>query len=180
MKKLSVLLLMVVSLGTYAQNHHDINIIVPEVAKLAIVQSGASPNFNMDFIAPTVAGDPIDNPAGNSDLWLNYSSIVTATGPDVVRRILVKVDKAVTGGVSFTTVAGTASGGKGTLGSGTAPVSLTITNTNFVTGIGSCYTETGVNKGRNITYYATIAPSSYADIRSGTKIYTVTYTLTDN
>ena len=183
MKRLSVILfLMVTSFSIYAQASapHDVTITIPEVAKIAIVQSGASPNFNMDFIAPTVPGDPIENPAGNSDLWLNYSSIVTSAGPDISRTIKVSVNQPVTGGVSFTTVASAPTGGKGNLGNHLAPVSLTIVNTNLVSGIGSCYTETGINKGRNLTYYATIAPSSYGDIRSGMKTYIVTYTLSDN
>ena len=162
---------------------HTINFTIPEVTLLDI-EASASTTITLGVTAPTEAGLPLDfSSATNSDLWLNYTSIkATST---TVRKITVGLDVApptnTTLKVSATDPSGTS--GFGNQGStfGTN-VTLGTTAVDLITGIGSCYTEDGVNKGSNLTYTLSLtSASSYNDLYSlnQDEPVVVTYTLED-
>ena len=69
------------------------------------------------------------------------------------------------------------------MGSSSGGVTLTGSDQNVITGIGSAYTADGVNNGHKLTYVLSLAaaPGSYAaiDAAGGTTIG-ITYTITDN
>ena len=76
--------------------------------------------------------------------------------------------------------AGSISTGNGTLGSPTGQITLSGTGQNVVTGIGSAYTESGENKGHQLTYILDMDNSSYATlIASEYDNITVTFTIAE-
>lgn len=177
--------LLTLSPNLYAQDsntdNHTIGVTVPEVALLDI-EPAASKNITMGFTAPTEAGLPITAPADNSDLWLNVSSIVTATGGiDPSRKVSVKVDATIPGVDINVTAAADAGNGAGTTGT-VSPTAITLTTANqdIVTGIGSCYTGTGANNGYNLTYSIAQTSTNYGNMVANSNTVTVTYTISDN
>ena len=155
---------------------HTIGITIPAVTMLRIAPT-ASKNITMDFTAPSTAGDPIVAPTNNTSLYLQYSSIMTASATG--RKISVQASATVAG----LTIAVTAAnpGATNLQGAGGTISSLGTTATDIITGITSCATGTGSTDGSNLTYsIATTSASAYQNIRSGTSSITVTYTLADN
>jgi hypothetical protein len=160
---------------------HTLTVTVPEVALLDLESTG-SLNFGMTFLPPSgnEAGKKINNPLNNLTVWLNYSSIVTATAPDNVRQVKVKSDVNSPGGVSFSVNAGADVGmGAGTVGTAVGNVSINPVADDLITGIGSCYTGTGPSKGHLLTYSAVVNLASYSSLVAGVTPIKVTYTLTD-
>ncbi|UMQ40021.1 hypothetical protein MKS83_11410 [Chryseobacterium sp. Y16C] len=158
-------------------DNHDITITIPSVAILDIEPS-ASKNISMGFTAPTEAGLPIAVAATNNTLWLNYSSIKTATV--TTRHISAKLD-ALIPGVDIKVTAAAAVGGAGALGT-PSTLTLTATDQSLISLIGSAYTEDGSGKGHNLTY--TITPgttTAYGNITATANVTAkVTYTFVDN
>lgn len=159
-------------------DNHNITITIPSVAILDIEPS-ASKNILMGFTAPTEAGLPITAAATNNTLWLNYSSIKTATV--TTRHISAKLD-ALIPGVDIKVTAAAAVGGAGALGTPTSTLTLTATDQSLISLIGSAYTEDGSGKGHNLTYTITPgATAAYGDLTATTTaIAKVTYTFVDN
>ncbi|WEK68499.1 MAG: hypothetical protein P0Y62_11575 [Candidatus Chryseobacterium colombiense] len=159
-------------------DNHNITITIPSVAILDIEPS-ASKNILMGFTAPTEAGLPITATGTNNTLWLNYSSIKTATV--TTRHISVKLDTVIQG-VDIKVTAAAPVGGAGALGTPTSTLTLTAADQSLISGIGSAYTEDGSGKGHNLTY--TISPgatTAYGNLTaSTTEIAKVTYTFVDN
>jgi hypothetical protein len=192
MKKLSFLFATVLLfMGVTVVNAQDTNVanhtVGVTIGQLALVgiKGGATTSITISPTMPTVAGDSLSFATGtnNSELWLNYSSIVgSATGSS--RTITAALSSATTlpQGLSLklaaTTV--TSAGSKGTLGttSLSTPATLTSTATNVITGIGSCHTSKGQNKGSNLTYSLVVNPTFYSSIVAGTYSATVVYTIT--
>ena len=187
-QKVSLVIVSLIGLGihtTFAQDtktdNHTVAITIPEVSLLDLELS-TSKNLTMDFVAPTEAGNAITSPLNNTTLWLNYSSIVEPTGVDASRTVSVKasatipgVDLKVTAGAD----AGAGAGTKGTpVGGG---VTLTTTDQTLISGIGSCWTDTGTSKGHQLTYAVSLtSAATYSSLLSGTNTITVTYTLSAN
>ena len=160
-------------------DNHTIGITIPSVA-LVDIEPSASKNITMNFTAPTEAGLPIEAPAPNNTLWLNYSSIKDASNP--TRTISVKLNALVAGVDIKVTAAVAAGSGDGTLGTPSASLVLTATDQPIITGIGSAYTGNGANNGHNLTYELEVgsATASYADLEASTTSATVVYTISDN
>lgn len=163
---------------------HTIGIGIPEVALLDIEPS-ASKNLTMTFVAPTEAGLPIAPPTDNTSLWLNYSSIKAAAAPDNVRAVSVKLTAVIPGVDIKVTAAAKAGVGFGTFGTPSAQLTLTATDQNILTGIGSAYTGNGATNGHNLTYNVNYgsgvgSTANYADLTASTNTATVTYTISDN
>lgn len=159
-------------------DNHQITVVVPTVALLDL-ETAANKNFTASFVQPTPleAGQKIDAPANNTDLWINYSSIISSTVTS--RKVEVKAS-ALVPGVTITVVAGASSTGEGTLGTPTSAVTLTTADQSLITGIGSAYTGTGASNGHNLTYTFTAPDGTYADLRADSTPITITYTLSDN
>jgi len=163
---------------------HTIGIGIPEVAILDIEPS-ATKNLTMAFVAPTEAGLPIVPPADDTTLWLNYSSIKAATAPDNVRAVSVKLTAVIPGVDIKVTAAAKAGVGSGTFGIPSAQLTLTASDQNILTGIGSAFTGNGATNGHNLTYNVNFgsavgSTANYADLVASTTSATVTYTISDN
>ena len=161
---------------------HDINITIPEVALLDIEADGST-TIDLGAVAPTEAGEAIDfTNTTNSDLWINYSSIVGST-TEASRKVTVKVSNGtLPGGMTLKVTAGADAGnGGGTVGTPTAQVTLSGTDQDIITGIGSCYTGNLFSNGHNLSYALVVDQANYGDIDfDEATTLTVTYTLTDN
>lgn len=156
---------------------HTVTIKVPEVA-LVDVEPAASKNVVLTYTAPTEAGLALTG-ATNSTLWLNYSSIKSSANP--TRTVSVKVDQVILGINLKVSAAADAGGGAGTKGTPAgAALTLTTSDQQLITGIGSCYTGDGANSGHNLTYEVDLS-GTYADLEAdaaGTAL-TVTYTISN-
>lgn len=182
---LSLLLVSATALKVVAQDtqtdNHLITIVVPSVALLDL-ETSVSKSFTATFTqaTPVEAGDKITIPASNSDLWLNYSSILAATGlGSTSRRVDVKAS-ALVGGVSISVVAAAATTGFGTKGTPTSAVTLTTVDQPIISAIGSAYTVSGPSNGHKLTYSFAALDANYASLKAGSTAVTVTYTLADN
>lgn len=186
MKKLTLAIIAVLGFGfgVSAQDsntdNHTVTITIPEVALLDIELAG-SKNITTSFTAPNEAGLAIIAPtSGLNTLWLNYSSIVTASGPDMSRTVSVKATGLIPG-TSLNVTAGTpVITGGGTGGTPVAITAITATDQAIISGIGSVWTGDGVSSGSNITYALTAPAATYASLVAGTSAVTVIYTLSDN
>ena len=158
-------------------DNHTIGIAIPEVALLDL-EASAGKNITMNFTAPTEAGLPITGANDNNTIWLNYSSIKSIT--DATRKVSVSIDAAVAGVTIKVTAAADAGSGAGTKGTASAQLTLTTTAQDIISGIGSAYTGTGVNKGHQLTYNLTAEDANYANLSASTNTVTVTYTISDN
>lgn len=153
---------------------HNINIKVEPVA-LVDIEPSANADLTMNFTLPTEAGDKISAPADNNTLWLNYSSILTASAQ--TRTISVALT-ALIPGIDIKVLAGGFSGiGKGTTGSPSAQLTLGETGKDIISGIGSCFTGDGINNGHQLTYNVSANDDNYGDIIAFENAATVTYTM---
>lgn len=153
-----------------------VSLTLPSVALLDI-ESLTSKNLAMSFTAPTEAGNAIITPASNSSLWINFTSAVSAS---LTRRVTVQASGTLPAGVSMTVQAnGPAGSGAGTRGVAVGLLTLTSSVQNIITGIGGAYTGNGVSNGFQVTYTASLG-TNYSALRSGSAVFTVIYTLTDN
>ena len=187
-KQLAFLNLLVVLAATFkavAQDtqtdNHQITVVVPSVALLDL-ETSVSKNFSAAFTqaTPAEAGDKLTIPASNTDLWLNYSSILAATGlGSTSRRVDVKAS-ALVPGVSISVLASAATTGFGTKGTPTSAVTLTTVDQTIINSIGSAYTVTGPSNGHKLTYSFAALDANYASLKAGSTVVTVTYTLADN
>lgn len=163
---------------------HTVTINIDEVALLDLEVASGTTAIILAGTAPTEAGLPMTfEDANNSDIWINYSSIL---GNDTSRSVTVSItDGAVPSGLKLTVLAATDAGaGAGTMGAANASaIILSGTAQDIITGVGSAYTGDGAAKGHKLTYqlaYATDAATDYADLDfDNSDILTITYTLTD-
>ena len=165
------------------EDSHTLTLGIPEVALLDI-ESVSSNAISLKATAPTEAGEKVTFNQTNSDLWINYSSIV---GGKSSRNVTVQITEGdVPSGIDLTVIANKYVGvGEGTMGNveEDAIVLNSKKATNIIEGIGSAYTGNGVKQGHNLTYK--IAQSNdkdaYANLNfNESTTLTITYTLTDN
>lgn len=162
-------------------DNHQITVVIPSVALLDL-ETSVSKNFSAAFTqaTPLEAGDKITIPAANTDLWLNYSSILAAIGlGSISRRVDVKAS-ALVAGVTISVIAATSTTGFGTKGTPSASVTLTTADQPIINAIGSAYTVSGPNNGHRLTYSFAALDANYAALKAGSTVVTVTYTLADN
>jgi hypothetical protein len=159
---------------------HAVSINIPTVALVDVEGSdGEAISINL---APDVsaleAGEAVDfSTANDNSLWLNYTSVVAS---DQTRSVTASISGTLPVGVSLKLQAGGISTGNGTRGSSAGQITLTETGQNVVTGIGSAYTESGENKGHQLTYTLDMNNSSYASLVADDNYnVTVTYTITE-
>ncbi|MCU0339054.1 MAG: hypothetical protein MUE30_04160 [Spirosomaceae bacterium] len=184
-KRIVALVALCVGIGSgalHAQDtrtdNHTVTITIPEVALLDLESSG-SKNFTLAFVAPTEAGNPVTAPAANTDLWMNYSSIVAASG-ETARTVSVQITSGtVPAGANLTVQAAPPMGGAGTLGNPLGgPLTLSTTAQDIVTAIGSCYTGNGPTAGHELIYG--LAIGTYSSLKhDASGALTVTYTISD-
>jgi hypothetical protein len=96
------------------------------------------------------------------------------------RNITASISGTLPSGVSLKLQAGGISTGNGTLGGSGGQITLSKNGQNVVTGIGSAYTESGENKGHQLTYTLDMNNSSYSTLIANNNYnVTVTYTITE-
>jgi len=165
------------------EDSHNVTIGIPNVALLDIESTGGSNNsITLSAIAPAEAGNKLNFEAdgsSNSDLWINYSSIVSGT---VKRQVTVAITNPedLPGGLELKVIAAPATAaGDGEKGAPTAVVILSGANQPVITAIGSAYTGDGT-KGHNLTYQLAQKLGSYSDLRSDdSSEITIIYTLSE-
>ena len=162
---------------------HNVSIQVPEVALLDIEANG-SKDITLGPDVPTEAGEALDfSNETNSDLWLNYSSIVGSKS-DPRRDITVQITSGtVPASMVLSVEASTDAGaGDGTMGIPGTSITLNPKAQNIITGVGSAYTGNGPSKGHLLTYKLSLDPKkgSYASLDfDQANTLGITYTLTD-
>ncbi len=167
-----------------ATDAHEVNIKIPEVAILDI-ESTSSTSFTLAPEKPTEAGLALDfSEAKNTDLWLNYSSIVGSTTQSE-RTIDVKIQDGSTvpeGLVLKVSAAADEGNGDGEMGTPVGEITLSNTAQDFIKGIGSCYTGSPAKNGHQLTYLLELnsADGSYGkiDFDESTSLKIV-YTITE-
>lgn len=155
---------------------HQIGITIPTVAIVDIEGSGNQTTIELNpSVSDLEAGEAINfSGTTNSDLKLNYSSIINDNTNQITAEI--DVDTETNYGFSIKLSVGSNTGGSGELGDAAEDVELSTSPAAVVTGIGSCYSGDGNSKGRTLTYslvakdYSKIIGQEYDDI-------TVTYTI---
>jgi hypothetical protein len=188
-KLLFAALIVLAANATFAQDtnvdSHTVTIGIPEVALLDL-ESATGNAITLQGTAPTEAGEAASFNASNSDVWINYSSIVgSVTEPS--RNVTVQItDGDVPNGLVLSVLASQDNGqGDGTMGTANAAaIELSTTTADkIIDGVGSSYTGNGANKGHNLTYSLALdtAAGSYAQVDfDQATVLTVTYTLSDN
>ena len=159
MKKITILLAALATIFTtniFAQSdnntdEHGVAINIPEVALVDV--EGSNRTITLAPETPTEAGEFLDfSNATDNSLWLNYSSVVGAK-TEASRKVSVAITNgSVPGGMELYVAAGSISSGKGQTGTATGRVKLSSTPSELVSGIGTCYTENGTEKGHQLTY----------------------------
>lgn len=155
---------------------HLINVTIPNVALLDL-ETSASATINATFTAPTEAGNDITDPSSNSDLWLNYTSVLSSSATS--RKVDVKASQTVDGVKMKVVAAAAATGFKGTVGTPESTVTLSTSDQALISGITSAYTTDGANKGHKLTYTFEADDSDFGSLKQATPAVTITYTLVD-
>lgn len=165
---------------------HRVGITVPTVALVDVEGAGENQRISLTpSISGMEAGEAVNfGSATDNSLWLNYTSIVQkGNGNNIqTRNISAEIsDGSLPGGVSLSLTVGGISTGNGTRGESTAEnKALTSNEQNVVTGIGTCYTESGTNKGRQLTYKLNMNNGDYETLTAGSYEVTVKYTISED
>jgi len=163
---------------------HTVGITIAEHALVGIKSPGLTNNITITPTAPTEAGDALSfTSSNNSDLWLNYSSIVQGTKRRTITAALSANTLPL--GISLQLAATTVDpngNGKGELGTTSMSTATTLTGTaqEVIGGIGSCHTSKGQNQGSNLTYSVIVNDVDYATLVAASYSATVIYTITDD
>lgn len=172
---------------------HNVGITIPTVALVDV--EGANGQAGTINLIPDIsrleAGEAVDfSSATDNSLWLNYTSIVRGNngngqghGNAGKREITVELDdeKNLPAGVSLVLSAGSVTTGKGKKGEVAASeIVISGKAQNVITGIGSCYTESGNGKGHQLTYTLDMDNNSYEELVADSYEVEITYTITDN
>jgi hypothetical protein len=167
------------------EDSHTVTIGIPEVALLDL-ESATGTAISLNGTAPTEAGDAVIFNATNSDVWINYSSIVGSSS-EPSRNVTVQItDGDVPDGLVLSVQASQDAGqGDGTMGVAENNAITLNKNTadKIIDGVGSAYTGNGANKGHKLTYTlkSDTANGSYAKIDfDQAQTLSITYTLSDN
>ena len=165
------------------QAFQNVTINIPEVALLDL-EATNSTTINLSPEGPTEAGEALDfSNSTNSDIWINYSSIVgskTESSRDVTVSI---TSGSVPQGMTLKVKAGEDAGfGDGKMGTSTSTITLNSNAQKVIQGVGSAYTGNGPSKGHQLTYELSLdnEKGSYAALDfDQSNTIAVTYTLTD-
>ncbi len=163
---------------------HNVSIEIPTIALIDVeAADGEASTINLvPDVSSLEAGEAVDfETASNSDLWLNYSSIVQGGNP---RTISVSINGNLPSNLGLYLTTGNYDGnGKGKTGqvSNSAPQELSSNSKNIIHDIKSCYTGNGINNGHNLKYSLKVKDqNNYQNINAGSYDVTVTYTITGN
>ena len=160
---------------------HTVTINIPEVVLLDLEAAGSG-SIILTPESPNTAGLQLDfTNVINNELWINYSSIVGGN-TEPKRTVNVAVTGTIPDGVNIKVSASNDVGkGSGAVGIPLGEITLSNEAQAIITGIGSCFTGDGINKGHRLTYSLELkSPDSYAALDyEQSRELTVTYTLSD-
>ncbi len=186
MKKTTLLLGFVATMGIsslVAQNfgEHSVAISIPEIAILDIESSTSSSDVTFDLNANNLeAGEEFTISETNSNLWINYTSVVQNGLSS--RNVTVELDDDnFIAGMVLKVVAASQSGtGQGDHGTATSVVTPTILPQNLITDIGSAFTGNGASNGHKLTYSLDFT-GNFEDlnVEDAAMNFTMKYTITD-
>jgi hypothetical protein len=158
---------------------HGVDITINAVAMIRAVNGLGGTALNSGFTvgAPTTAGAiPSTTEASTNVLYLQYTSIKTATGtPRTIKAVL---SGTIPAGLSITATASTPIGGTGDVGVTNSEQTISATASTMIKNIGSGYTGTATMNGASITYGSTITTMADLKVTAATAL-TVTYTLSN-
>lgn len=163
---------------------HDVKIDLPEVALLD-VESKSNLSIVIAAQAPEEAGLPLDlSKSTNSDLWINYTSIV-GSKKEPSRQVTAQITSgAVPDGLRLFVEAANAKGkGNGKFGKPSGKVHLSSNPKNIITNVGSSYTGDGPDNGHQLTYILemfNLNKFGDLDFDQAQEALSITYTLSDN
>lgn len=165
-----------------AQNNNitNLSIDIPEVALLSL-KSLSSGVVNLAPQAPDEAGMALNfSLAHSNDIWINYSSILNSNN-HTNRQLNAMIDGEIPDGLQLKLIASSDAGyGKGQVGIPTGEITLSSTKQEIISGIGSCYTGVGLNKGHLLTYYLEMNNDGlYSSLQNNSFNLTVKFTLSD-
>ena len=190
------ILLLVSSVSSYGQGNippptgtdsntaeHNAILTIPEVALLDL-EAASGTTVVLNPSVPTEAGMALSFPVVDSNIWLNYSSIVGSVS-EPLRNIDVQISSGtVPAGTALMVMATSDSGnGDGLMGVPSSTIVLSNLNQNIITNIGSAYTGDGITKGHNLQYTLDLLSStgSYGLLDFDfNETLVLTYTLSDN
>jgi hypothetical protein len=159
---------------------HTVAINIPTVALVDVEDAdGEATTINLaPDISALEAGEAVDfSTANDNSLWLNYTSVVAS---EQTRNITASISGTLPSGISLKLQAGGISTGNGARGNSAGQITLSENGQNVVTDIGSAYTESGENKGHQLTYVLDMNNNSYAGLIAADNYnVTVTYTITE-
>ena len=153
----------------YAGDHevsHKARVMIPEVAMLAL-HNGGSQGVQFSVGAPNTAGDQVHlQSVDQSSVWLNYSSVLG----NIPEGIALKVKTGQNAQI-----------GIGETGTSNGIIHLSNNPSDIISGIGSCYTGHGINKGQQLTYELEINNDQfYHNNELNDLRLSIVYTLTDD
>lgn len=166
--------------NTVVQN---VMIEIPEVAMLDL-EGGQGKDIRFAPERPTEAGLPVDfNRQSNTDLWINYSSIVNRrTEPSRDIKVQITSGKIPAGMVLQVKAGQDAGRGDGKTGAPAGTINLDATAQSLITGVGSAYTGNGKGSGHQLTYRLALSDENGAysklDLDESASV-SIMYTLTD-
>lgn len=173
---------------TGKKHSHNVNIEIPDVALVGI--KGPAGNSTTISLTPETenieAGEKIDfGTAQNSDLWLNYTSVVENQGKGndngKKRKIVAELDQNLPSAIDLFLEVGPANSGSGQTGTAKQEkISLKKGPSVVVDDIGSCYTESGEGKGHRLTYSLGVKDNQFDKVMAETFSVQVLYTITEN
>lgn len=172
------------SILSFAQNNtasHQIEINIEEVALIAL-SNEASGNIRFQPFSGNEAGSVLSFKEEQTDnsFWINYTSIKKHQLH--TRRVTAFIQGEMPQGLNLIVTAMPAQGqGNGALGQSAGTTLLGEEPKEIITGIGSCYTGTGVNNGHNLVYNLEVDEDVlvYSDLKQEDLSFNVVYTLTD-
>lgn len=161
---------------------HSVSIEIPTVALVDVEDAdGEAQSINLTpDVSAIEAGEAVDfSTATDNSLWLNYTSVVAKNKK---RDISAKIESGdLPEGVSLVLNVGGISSGNGEKGEAVSgKVTLGNTAKDIVKNIGSSYTESGKNKGHQLTYSLEMNNTEYADLVAASYNVEIVYTITDN
>ncbi len=188
MKKTTLLLAIVAGFGVKMASAQDVEtkthavaVSLPEIAILDI-ETTTTQNISFALDASGLeAGSEFVIDEQNSDLWINYTSLVPAAATQ--RNITIEaINLPTIAGLTITVEAAAHSGtGGGNVGTPTTVVTPSAIPTNIITGIGSAFTGNGNSHGHNLTYYLDFT-GDFGDLNVTDGLsdnISMTYTITD-
>ncbi|MBT4968183.1 MAG: hypothetical protein HN704_04945 [Bacteroidetes bacterium] len=134
-------------------------------------------------LTTSIAGESVAASVSNSDMWIKITSVVPGnTHREIKAKIVGTVPPGTT--LSILPTDATLTNSAGNLGDAVvSPITLTSTDQNIITNIGSCYTGTGSTDGYQLTYTWSLdnptANFGLLEANSGTSV-TVYLTLTQS